>query len=189
MDQTHRAHITGLLDQWGKGSEQALDELIPLVYDELRVIARRHMRGQPANHTFQTTDLIHEAYVKISGQDEAKWRNREHFFAVAAQAMRHILVDHARSRNADKRGGGRHNQITLDEAAVVSENHYAEMLILDEALDKLCAFDERKCRVIELKFFGGLKENEIAGVLGISTDTVQRDLRFSRSWLLREMSD
>lgn len=187
MKAAENTQITQLLDEWKQGSEKMLDRLIPLIYEEMRVIARRHMRGQPAGHTFQTTDLIQEAYIKISGQDEAKWRNRTHFFSVAAQAMRHILIDHARSKKSLKRGGER-NRITFDENAHFSEKNLSNMLDLDDALNRLAELDERKSRVVELKFFGGLKVKEIAEVLKVSPETVQRDWSYSRVWLLRELS-
>lgn len=180
--------ITLLLVDWSKGDEFALEQLMPLVYDELRQMARRYMRRQPSGHTFQTTELIHEAYLKIAGQDEQNWQNRAHFFGVAAQAMRHILVDYARSKNSKKRGG-LIEKITLEENLVASANRSEEIVALDEALNELAALDERKSRVVEMKFFGGLNTEEISEVLKISPETVKRDWRFARTWLLRELAN
>jgi RNA polymerase sigma factor (TIGR02999 family) len=179
--------ITQLLVEWGGGNQAALEQLIPLVYDELRRIAKRYMRQQSAGHTFQTTELIHEAYLKLAKQDSQNWQNRAHFFGVAAQAMRHILVDYARSKQSQKRGGWQ--RVTLDEGLAISLQRSEEMLNLDEALRRLGELDERKSRVVELKYFGGLTNDEIAEVLKISPETVKRDWKFSRTWLLRELSD
>jgi len=178
--------ITLLLIDWGKGDEYALEQLMPLVYDELRRMARSYMRRQPSGHTFQTTELIHEAYLKIAAGKDKQWQNRAHFFGVAAGAMRHILVDYARSKSTTKRGGWQ-DRITLAENAAVSSGRAAEIVALDDALNQLAALDERKVRVVEMKFFGGLKVKEIAGVLNISPETVQRDWSFAQSWLLREL--
>lgn len=180
--------ITHLLVDWSNGNEFALDQLMPLVYEELRQMARRYMRRQPSGHTFQTTELIHEAYLKIAKQDDQNWQNRAHFFGVAAQAMRHILVDYARSKNSQKRGGGLAEKITLEENLVVSTNRSEEIVALDDALKQLAILDERKSRVVEMKFFGGLNIEEIAEVLKTSPETVKRDWRFARTWLLRELS-
>lgn len=179
--------ITQLLIEWGGGNQAALEDLIPLVYDELRRIAKRYMRQQSAGHTFQTTELIHEAYLKLAKQEEQNWQNRAHFYGVAAQAMRHILVDYARSKQSLKRGGL--HQVTLDESVAVSLERSEEMLALDEALKRLAELDERKSRVVELKYFGGLTNEETAEVLKISPETVKRDWKFSRTWLLRELSN
>lgn len=178
--------ITQLLVEWGGGNQSALENLIPLVYDELHRIAKRYMRRQSAGHTFQTTELIHEAYLKIAKQEEHSWQNRAHFFGVAAQAMRHILVDYARSKQSQKRGGWQ--KITLDEKVAVALERSEEMLSLDEALKHLEVLDERKAKVVELKYFGGLTNEEVAEVLKISPETVKRDWKFSRTWLLRELS-
>ena len=160
---------------------------MPLVYDELRRIARRFMRRQSAGHTFQTTELIHEAYLKLARSEEQNWQNRAHFFGVAAQAMRHILVDYARSKHSRKRGGWQ-EKVTLDDSFAVSSNDSDTMVQLDEAMRELATLDQRKARVVELKYFGGLTNEEIAEVLKISPETVKRDWRFSRTWLLRELS-
>ena len=179
--------ITHLLVDWSQGSEFALEQLMPLVYEELRRMARRYMRRQPAGHTFQTTELIHEAYLKIAKQENQNWQNRAHFFGVAAKAMRHILVDYARSKNSMKRGGLA-EKITLADNLVVSGNRSEEIVALDDALKQLAILDERKSRVVEMKFFGGLNIEEIAEVLKTSPETVKRDWHFSRTWLLRELS-
>jgi RNA polymerase sigma-70 factor, ECF subfamily len=179
--------ITQLLIEWGDGNPAALEGLIPLVYDELRRIAKRYMGNQSAGHTFQTTDLIHEAYLKLARGEAQSWQNRAHFFGVAAQAMRHILVDYARSKKSQKRGGWQ--KVTLEEGLAISIRRSEEMLNLDEALKRLANLDERKSRVVELKYFGGLTIEEIAEVLKISPETVKRDWKFSRTWLLRELSN
>ena len=179
--------ITSLLVEWRNGNQNALENLMPLVYDELRRIARRFMRRQADGHTFQTTELIHEAYLKLAHNEAQDWQNRAHFFGVAAQAMRHILVDYARSKQSQKRGGWQ-EKITLEENAAASFQRSDELVLLDDALKQLAALDERKSRVVELKYFGGLTNEEIAEVLKISPETVKRDWRFSRTWLLRELS-
>ncbi|MGD9561594.1 MAG: sigma-70 family RNA polymerase sigma factor [Pyrinomonadaceae bacterium] len=183
-DASHR--ITLLLDEWGKGDKQALEDLMPLVYDELRRMARGHLRRQAAGHTFQTTELIHETYLKLAGGDEHRWANRSHFFGVAAKAMRHILVDHARSKHAAKRGGWQERVELVDDMAE-TRIHTGNVLALDEALNALAALDERKSDVVELKYFGGFTNEEAAEVLNISVETVKRDWRFARTWLLREL--
>jgi RNA polymerase sigma-70 factor, ECF subfamily len=178
--------ITLLLKDWSKGDEYALEQLMPLVYEELRRMARNYMRKQPSGHTFQTTELIHEAYLKLSAGKEKQWQNRAHFFGVAAKAMRHILVDYARSKSRGKLGGWQ-NRITFAEDAVVSGERSEEIIALDDALNQLAVLDKRKVRVVEMKFFGGLKTEEIAGVLKISPETVKRDWSFAQAWLLREL--
>lgn len=181
------AQITQLLAEWGNGSQTALENLIPLIYDELRQMAKRYMRLQPAGHTLQTTELIHEAYLKLAGRGEQNWQNRAHFFGVAASAMRHILVDYARSKQSKKRGGWQ--RITFAESIAISNEARSDDIVeLDEALNRLSALDERKSRVVELKYFGGLTNDEIAEVLKISPETVKRDWSFSRTWLLRELA-
>jgi RNA polymerase sigma factor (TIGR02999 family) len=179
--------ITLLLVDWSKGNELALEQLLPLVYEELRRMASYHMRGQASGHTFQTTELIHEAYLKIAKGEERNWENRAHFFGVAAKAMRHILVDYARSKQSQKRGGWQ-ERITLADHTAVAGNESKGIVALDDALNTLAALDERKTRVVELKYFGGLTTEEIAEVLKISPETVKRDWSFARNWLLRELS-
>jgi len=187
MTNVDSQQITSLLVEWGNGDQTALEKLMPLVYDELRRMARRFMRRQSAGHTFQTTELIHEAYLKLAKSGEQTWQNRAHFFGVAAQAMRHILVDYARSKHSRKRGGWQ-EKVTLDDSFAVSAEKSDELLRLNDAMNNLATLDARKCRVVELKYFGGLTNEEIAEVLKISPETVKRDWRFSRSWLLHELS-
>ena len=151
-------------------------------------MAKRYMSSQHSGNTLQTTALIHEAYLKLADQKDKRWQNRAHFFAVAAQAMRHILVDHARKRNAEKRGGEA-TVISLENAAIISNQRAAEVIALDEALNSLSALDERKGRVVELRYFGGLSVEETAEVLKVSLETVARDWRFAKTWLLRELSN
>lgn len=189
MTGSNSHQITRLLSEWSGGSQVALEELMPLVYGELRKMARQYMRRQREGHTLQTTELIHEAYLKLARGEDQEWQNRAHFFGVAAQAMRHILVDYARSKQSQKRGGPEAQRITFEESAFVSAGRSDEIIALDEALKRLTEFDERKTRVVELKFFGGLKIDEIAEVLEISPKTVKRDWRFARTWLLRELSN
>src|SRR5262245_35732175 len=179
--------ITRLLVAWSDGDEQAFTALMPLVYGELRRLASRRLGRERAGHTLQTTALVHEAYLRLVDQKEANWRNRAHFFAVAAQMMRRILVDYARSRNFAKRGGGA-KQAPLDEAMVVSDERAADVVALDEALDALAGFDERKSRMVELRFFGGLSIEETAEVLGVSPGTVMRDWTLAKAWLQREIN-
>ena len=179
--------ITLLLADWNNGDTNARDQLLPLVYDELRQMARRNMRRESPNHSFQTTDLIHEAYLKLAQHDEQKWENRSHFFGVAAKAMRHILVDYARSKQSEKRGGGRQRVSLADEIAS-GPDRALELVALDDALQTLESLDARKSQVVELKFFGGLTNEQMAEVLKISTETVKREWRFARNWLLRELA-
>lgn len=181
--------ITNLLIDWSNGENQALEQLMPLVYGELRQMARRYMSKQPSGHTFQATELIHETYLKIAAGEEQAWENREHFFGVAAKAMRHILVDYARSKSRNKRGGWQ-NKVTFAEDSVISSSsNLEEIIALDDALKRLGNLDERKVNVVEMKFFGGLKVKEIARVLDISKETVQRDWSFAKTWLLRDMEN
>ncbi len=180
--------ITQLLVAWGNGDQAALETLMPLVYDELRRVAARHLRGQRPGHTLQTTALVNEAYLRLIDASQVHWQNRAHFFAVSAQLMRRILVDFARSRNYQKRGGGA-QQISLDEAAEVAAGRSADVLALDEALTRLAALNLRQAQVVELRYFGGLSEEETAEALKVSLRTVQRDWNFARVWLHRELSD
>lgn len=180
--------ITSLLIDWSKGNEYALEQLMPLVYEELRMMARRHMSKQPSEHTLQATELIHETYLKIAGSKEQNWQNREHFFGVAAKAMRHILVDYAKSKHRIKRGGWQ-NRVTFTEDVAVSSSNPKEIIALDDALNRLGNLDERKVRVVEMKFFGGLKVEEISNILKISPETVYRDWNFAKTWLLRELAN
>ena len=179
--------ITFLLVDWSKGDRQALERLMPLVYDELRRMAHQHLRKQAPDHTFQTTELIHEAYLKLAKNEAPNFQNRAHFFGVAAKAMRHILVDYARSKQSQKRGGLQDRVSLLDNTAVVNSRS-ADLVALDDSLKELESMDERKSRVVELKFFGGLSTEEIAEVLKVSEETVKRDWRFARNWLLNELN-
>jgi RNA polymerase sigma factor (TIGR02999 family) len=178
--------VTELLVAFSKGDQAALDQLMPLVYDELHRMAKQYMRGQPRGLTLQTTALIHEAYLKLVDQPNKHWQNRAHFFAVAAQAMRHILVDYARSRHAAKRGG-EVRLVSLNEAAIVSDERAAEVIAVDEALTELAKLHPRQSQVVELRFFGGLSVEETAHVLKVSPDTVGRDWRMAKAWLHQAM--
>jgi RNA polymerase sigma factor (TIGR02999 family) len=179
--------VTQLLIDWRKGDAAALDKLMPLVYDELRRIAHRYMRRERADHTLQTTALVNEAYVRLVGQDEMEFQDRAHFFAVAAQIMRHLLVDYARNRRYAKRGGGA-EQVTLDETAIVCRGRNDQLLALDEALARLASIDERKSRLVELRYFGGMSTEETAEVLGVSVRTVKREWQKAKAWLYREVN-
>ncbi|HEV2803039.1 MAG TPA: sigma-70 family RNA polymerase sigma factor [Pyrinomonadaceae bacterium] len=180
--------ITRLLLAWGEGDESALAALTPLVEADLRRRAHRYMGGERAGHTLQTTALVNEAYLRLVDSQKVRWQNRAHFFAVSAQLMRRILVDFARSRGYQKRGGGA-SHVELDEAGVLADERGAEMVALDEALDALARLHERQSRVVELRYFGGLKDEEIAEVLKVSVGTVRRDWTLARAWLLRELSN
>jgi RNA polymerase sigma factor (TIGR02999 family) len=174
--------ITQLLVAWSEGNRTALDELVPLVHSELRRIARNYMRGERKGHTLQTTALINEAYVRLVDQKHVKWQNRAHFLALASELMRRILVDYARRRQSQKRGGAA-LQVTLSEAAEVSNRRTPDLLALDEALTSLAEIDPRRSRVVELRFFGGLSIEETAEVLKVSDTTVERDWTIAKAWL------
>jgi RNA polymerase sigma factor (TIGR02999 family) len=178
--------VTRLLAAWSQGDPLALEKLTQLVYEELRRLAHRYMAQQRGDHTLQTTALVHEAYLRLAGQGEPHYQNRAHFLAVAARAMRQILVDHARSALRQKRGAGA-ERVELDEAAWVSAAPTREILDLNEALEKLATLDARKAQVVELRYFGGLKQEEIAEALNVSEVTVRRDWTFSRAWLYAEL--
>jgi RNA polymerase sigma factor (TIGR02999 family) len=180
--------VTQLLVAWRNGDEAARDELMPLVYQELHRLAHQYMSRERPGHTLQTSALVNEAFLRLVDQRDVQWQNRAHFFGIAGQMMRRILVDYARNRRYAKRGGGA-AQVSLDEELIVSEERSAEVVALDEALSRLAAFDERKSQVVELKFFGGLSIEETAEVLGVSPGTVMRDWALARAWLRREMSD
>ena len=179
--------ITQLLAEWRDGNQAALDDLYPLVYDELHRLARRYMSRERKGHTLQTTALINEAYVRLVDQREVQWANRSHFFAISAQIMRRILIDHARRYAYAKRGGGA-RQVSLDETATVALGDLSEFLRLDEALKSLAELDPRRSQVVELKYFGGLNNDEIAGVLKISKNTVIRDWNMARAWLYGQLT-
>ncbi len=181
--------VTRLLREWGKGDANAGSELFPIVYAELRRLARGYMRHERPDHTLQSTALIHEAYLRLANQKGAEWQNRTQFFAVAAHMMRRILVDYARSRAYQKRGRAIAN-VTLDvgENALIAPERGLELVALDSALGRLAAFDARKARVVELRYFGGLEAQEIAEVLGVSAVTVTRDWKMAKAWLRQELS-
>jgi RNA polymerase sigma factor (TIGR02999 family) len=180
--------ITQLLAEWRDGNQSALDELYPLVYDELHRLARRYMSRERKGHTLQTTALINEAYVRLVDQKNVHWANRSHFFAISAQIMRRILIDHARRHLYAKRGGGA-QQVSLEEVAFITPNASRELVRLDEALKSLAEMDPRRSQVVELRYFGGLNNEEIAGVLNISANTVTRDWNMARAWLYQQLSE
>jgi len=178
--------VTELLAQWSNGDNAALAELTPLIYEELRRLAHHQMAGQRPDHTLQTTALVNEAYLRLADQTRVNWQNRAHFFAVAARAMRQILVDYARSQQSKRRGGGA-LKVELEDAAIVSPEQSQEIVDLHEALEKLAQLDARKAQVVELKYFGGLNYDEMAEVLKISRVTVRRDWEFAKLWLYTEL--
>jgi RNA polymerase sigma-70 factor, ECF subfamily len=181
------ADVTQWLMAWSNGDESALERLIPLVHSELRRLAKRYMRRERPGHTLQTTALVNEAYVRLIDAGQVKWQDRAHFLAISARLMRRILVDYARSRNYVKRGGeARH--VALEEAAVYSEDRAPDLIALDDVLRALAETDPRKSQIVELRFFGGLSVEETAEVLKVSPDTVGRDWRLAKAWLLRELS-
>lgn len=178
--------ITPLLLRWSQGDQTALASLMPVVYQELRKLAQSYLRGERPNHTLQPTALINEAYLRLVRQDFPEWQSRRHFFGVAAQLMRQILVEHARARLAEKRGGGA-RKYSLDEALDFSDEKASELVALDDALMALSKFDERKVRIIELRYFGGLSLEETADAMGLSVTTIGHELRLARAWLRREI--
>lgn len=181
------ANVTQLLIDWRGGNNDALNQLMPLVYDELRGLAKRYMRRESASHTLQTNALVNEAYLRLVNQQNVDWQNRAHFFAIAAQVMRHLLVDHARSKQYAKRGGGA-VQVTLDEGLAASDENSVELLALHQALERLEAIDDRKSKIVELRYFGGLSTEETAEVLGVSEITIKREWAKAKAWLFRELS-
>ena len=185
---TPQHRVTQLLQQWSRGDDAAVVELTPLVYEELRRLAHHYMEGQRSDHTLQTTALVNEAYLRLADQTNPNWQNRAHFFAVAARAMRQILVNYAKSSRAQKRAGGA-LMVELDEAAIVSPEQSKAIVDLHEALERLGTLDSRKAQVVELKFFGGLNYEEIAEVLKIARMTVRRDWEFAKLWLYTELHD
>lgn len=180
--------VTQLLVKWGRGDNTALDELMPVVHSELRRLARRYMARERPGHTLQTTALINEAYLRLVDQQGVEWQDRAHFFAVAAQVMRHILVDHARKYQSDKRGAGA-QRVPLDEVVVANQQRAAELVTLDEALNHLAAMDPRQSQIVELRFFGGLTVEETAEVMKIAPITVMREWRTAKAWLRDKCSD
>jgi RNA polymerase sigma factor (TIGR02999 family) len=179
--------VTQLLIDWSNGRQDAVEPLFPLVYEELRRLAHRYMRRERPGHTLQTTAVVHEAYLRLIDQNHVQWQNRAHFFAIAAHMMRRILITHAQSHAYVKRGGGA-LKVSLDEAAILSQARAGELIALDDALKSLAIIDVRRSQVVELRFFGGLSNEEIAEVLKISPNTVTRDWNVAKAWLYREMS-
>jgi len=185
---THSTHeVTGLLQAWGRGDQEALQKLTPLVYRELRHAAQRYMAGERPGHLLQTTALVNETYLRLVGVQKVSWQNRAHFLAICAKLMRRILTDFARSRGYQKRSG-KMNRVTFTEVLWVAPESDTDMAALDEAMKKLAAVDERKSRVVELRFFGGLTVQESAEVLKVSQETVMRDWKMAKVWLLRELN-
>ncbi len=179
--------VTSLLQQWTNGDKEALDQLMPVVYDQLRKLARSCLRAERPDHTLRATALVHEAYLKLVNAD-VPWQSRVHFYAVAAQVLRRILIDHAKAHKREKRGAGA-EKISLDEAVMVGPETSAGILELDDALKRLAAQDERKSQIVELLFFGGLTYDETAAALNISPATVHRELKMAKAWLYRELSN
>jgi RNA polymerase sigma-70 factor (ECF subfamily) len=177
--------VTQLLDQLGRGHSEAMAELIPLLYHELHKLARHHLGAERSDHTLQPTALVHEAYLRLAGQQRVHWQNRVHFFGIASQLMRRILVDYARSRHAEKRGG-LSRRISLDDL-VVSDERAIELIALDDALSSLAVIDPQQSRIVELRFFGGLTIEQTAQSVGVSPATVKRDLNVAKAWLHREI--
>jgi RNA polymerase sigma factor (TIGR02999 family) len=184
---TSPPEITQLLGDWSKGDKSALDKLLPLVHTELRRLAQRQMSGERPDHTLQATALVNEAYLKLADQSSAAWQDRAHFFAVCAQVMRHILIDHARSHAREKRGGPDAIRVSLEGATVMAAERAGDFVALDEALRELEAFDPQKARIVELRYFAGLTIEEAAEVLKISPTTVRREWRRAKAWLYRSV--
>ncbi|MCW5960904.1 MAG: sigma-70 family RNA polymerase sigma factor [Pyrinomonadaceae bacterium] len=188
-EQMKPANITALLHQWKNGRQEAFDELFPFVYNELRRRASAYLRSERGGHTLQTTALVHEAYLKLSGKSEVEFEDRDHFFAIAATAMRRILVDHARSKKREKRGGSE-NSVSLDDAAgAAAAERSIDLIALDDALTRLSSFDQRQAAVVEMKYFGGMTNDETANALGISNATVRRDWDLAKAWLFQQLSN
>jgi RNA polymerase sigma factor (TIGR02999 family) len=187
VGQNSANEITKLLHGWQGGDRAALDALVPVVYKELRRLAHFELRKERPNHSLQSTALVHEAYFRLVGQDLPQWESRTHFFAIAAQLMRQILVDHARRRHASKRGSGV-CMLTLDDAVALPQRKDVDIVAIDDALNTLAEVDPRQSRIVELRFFAGLSLKEISDVMGIATATVQRDWTAARAWLHREIS-
>lgn len=179
--------VTQILNEWSGGDANAPERLMPFVYDELRRLARSFLVKERGDHTLQATALVHEAYVRLVDQTRVNWQNRAHFYGIAASMMRRVLIDHARAHAAEKRGGGS-IRLSIDDVQVPLEQRAADLVALDEALKKLSLFDERKGKVVEMRFFGGLSDEEIAEVLGVNARTVLRDWKKARLWLYRELS-
>ena len=182
MPTSSSENVTELLVAWSDGDEAALDRLTPLVYNELHRLARRYMRREHPGHTLQTSALVNEAYIRLVHQKDVRWQNRSHFFGVAAQLMRRILVDHARSHGRAKRGGDAH-RLSLDATVIMSKEDVVDLVTIDEALTKLANIDPQKARIVEMKFFGGLSSDEVAECLHVSSRTIEREWRKAKAWL------
>lgn len=180
--------ITGLLHAYSKGNKAAFDQLVPIIYAHLRELAQRHLRNERADHTFVTTALVHEAYLKLADLNQIQWQDRAHFLAMASRVMRRLLIDYANQRKAQKRGGNNH-KIDLEEVILVADDKIEDLLSLNEALDRLKKMDARKSLILEYRYFGGLNNEEIAAAAGVSLATVKRDMLFSRAWLANELKD
>ncbi len=188
MSQTSAQDLTQMLIQLSEGRAQVVDDILPLIYDELRRLAGNYLRRERSDHTLQPTALVHEAYLKLIDQTQVKWQNRAHFFGIAANIMRRILVDYARQHRADKRGGAAEKLPLEEEILIVSEGKSAELLALDEAMENLAKIDEQKSKIVELRYFGGLSVEETAEVLGVSEVTVKRHWRMAKAWLYGQLS-
>jgi RNA polymerase sigma factor (TIGR02999 family) len=188
VDPRHRAEVTTLLHRWADGEAQAMEALMPLVYEELRGIARRYLRREREGHTLETAALVHEAYFRLVDQERVQWGGRSHFYAMAAQSMRRILVDHARAHRYQKRGGGA-PKVSLEEAFHLGAERPVDVVALDDALQQLATEDPDKARLVELRFFGGLSHSEIAEVMQVSLSTVERSWRMARAWLYRALKN
>ena len=180
--------VTQILRDWSGGDARAPERLMPFVYDELRRLARSFLARERDGHTLQPTALVNEAYLRLVDQTRVEWQNRAHFYGIASRMMRRVLIDHARAHVTDKRGGGA-VRLSLEDVQLPAEQRAASLVALDEALGRLAAMDERKCRVVEMRFFGGLSDEEIAEVLGVTTRTVLRDWKKARLWLYRELAE
>jgi RNA polymerase sigma factor (TIGR02999 family) len=181
--------LTALLRSWSDGDERAFDQLVPIVYDELHRMALRYLAGERSQVSLQPTALVNEVCLRLLGWNEARWQNRGHFFGVSAQMMRRVLVDIARRRRAERRGGGEAVRIPLEDVEIPAEDRRGDLVALDEALERLAVEDPRKARVVELRFFGGLSMEEIAQAVGISVRTAQNDWTFARAWLYRALTE
>ena len=186
VNESHQ--ITEMLKNWGEGKEEALNSLMPLVYDELRRQASRFLRKERSGHTLQTTALINEAYLKLIDQSKVNWQNRSHFFAIASKAMRRILVDHARTRNREKRGGSAEDLPIDDALQIASPQRSVDIVALDEALERLAKLDPRQVKIVELRYFSGLTNDETAAILGISNATVRSDWSMAKAWLRQQLA-
>ena len=188
MPKTSSQQLTQMLIQLSEGNAQMVDDILPLIYDELRRLAGNYLRRERSDHTLQPTALVHEAYIKLIDQTQVKWQNRAHFFGIAANIMRRILVDYARQHKAEKRGGAAEKMPLEEEILIVSERKSAELLALDEALENLAKIDSQKSKIVELRYFGGLSVEETAEVLGVSEITVKRHWRMAKAWLYGQLS-